>query len=70
MISHTELKNLPDPRTLLGSRLFGDLQNLLIDTQRRGGTALRANEHVGLIFDKKGGVCVKVDENLTRIIDR
>ena len=68
MISNENLKHLPDPRTLLGDRLFGDLQNLMIDVHRRGGSALRQDEHPALVFDGRDGTAIKVDRDLTRII--
>ena len=68
MISQDNLKNLLEPKELLGDRLFADLQDLMLNVQRQNGTGCRQGEHVGLIFNRKGGVCVKVDQNLTRVI--
>ena len=68
MIPQDKLKLLPSPQELLGDRLFADLQDLMLNVQRQNGTGCRPDEHVGLIFNKKGGVCVKVDSGLNRII--
>ncbi len=68
MTPHTQFDKLPTPRELLGEQLFNDLQTLMFDIHRRGGTRIRKTEHPALIFTTHGGFVVKVDRCLTKVI--
>jgi len=68
MTSHTDLVRLPTPKELLGEQLFNDLQNLLIDIHRKGGSAVMPGEHPALVMDGRGGFVCKVDRSLTTVL--